>query len=85
MKEQNNTDLLMSVRRTVVPMVMGWLASLPVAQFVDLGEVESALVVVIAAAYYGILRVLEENGVPVAGWWIAFGRTPKPEYTKEDK
>lgn len=82
-EEKKNTDLLMSVRRTVVPMVMGWLASLPISQFVDLGEIETALVVLLGSAYYATFRFLEANGVPAAGWWIAFGRTPQPVY-KED-
>lgn len=80
MTEEKNTDLLMSVRRTVVPMVMGWLASLPVSQFIDLGEIEAALVLLLGTAYYASLRTLEAKGIPAAGWWIAFGRTPQPKY-----
>jgi hypothetical protein len=74
-------NLQTSIRRTVIPMAMGWIASLPVAPFVDQVELERALVVVFAAGYYSALRWLEERGVDAAGWWIAFGRTPKPEYT----
>ena len=73
-------NLLTSIRRTIIPMVMGWVATLPIAPFVDSAELERALVVVAAAAYYGVLRFLEERGVDAAGWWIAFGRTPAPEY-----
>lgn len=79
-KNTENKDLLMSVRRTVIPMVMGWIASLPVAPFVDSVEIERALVVVFGAAYYAALRWLEDRGVNAAGWWIAFGRTPRPAY-----
>jgi hypothetical protein len=61
-------------------MVMGWLATLPISQFVDTQEVEAALVVLLGSAYYVVLRWLEDRGVDAAGWWIAFGRTPKPEY-----
>jgi hypothetical protein len=61
-------------------MVMGWVATLPVAPFVDSAELERALVVLFAGAYYSVLRFLEERGVDAAGWWIAFGRTPAPEY-----
>jgi hypothetical protein len=75
-----NPQLLTSIRRTVVPMVMGWVASQPFAPLVDSGQVEAALVVVLGAAYYSVLRWLEDRGVPAAGWWIAFGRTPAPEY-----
>jgi hypothetical protein len=76
-------DLLTSIRRTVVPMVMGWLASLPIAPLVDSVEVERALVVLLGAAYYTILRWLEARGVDAAGWWIAFGRTPAPVYPED--
>jgi hypothetical protein len=64
-------------------MVMGWIASLPISQFVDLGEIEAALVVLLGSAYYAALRTLESKGVPAAGWWIAFGRTPQPAYDKD--
>ncbi len=73
-------NLQTSIRRTVVPMVMGWVALLPIAQFVDVEQVEAALVVLLGAVYYSTLRWLEVRGVDAAGWWIAFGRTPKPEY-----
>jgi hypothetical protein len=76
-------DLLTSIRRTVVPMVMGWLASLPIAPLVDSVEVERALVVLLGAAYYTVLRWLEARGVDAAGWWIAFGRTPAPVYPED--
>ena len=36
-------NLQTSIRRTVVPMVMGWVAHLPVAQFVDVEQVEAAV------------------------------------------
>ena len=73
-------NLQTSIRRTVVPMVMGWIASLPLAPLIDVDQVEAALVVVLGAGYYAVLRWLEERGVDAAGWWIAFGRTPRPEY-----
>jgi hypothetical protein len=75
-------NLQTSIRRTVVPMVMGWVASLPFAPLVDGQQVEAALVVLLGAAYYTTLRWLEDRGVDAAGWWIAFGRTPKPEYSE---
>ena len=84
-KNTNSKDLLTSIRRTVIPMVMGWIASLPVAPFIDVVEVERALVVVFGAAYYAALRWLEDQGVNVAGWWIAFGRTPKPAYLEGEE
>jgi cell division protein FtsW (lipid II flippase) len=84
-KTQNtpNSNLFLSVRRTVVPMIMGWVATLPVSQFVDVDAVETALVAVFASIYYVVLRKLEDRGVPAASWWIAFGRTPAPRYEEE--
>lgn len=79
----NNLDLLTSLRRTIVPFVMGWLVTLPVAQFIDTAEVERALVVLIGSAYYAALRWLESRGVPAASWWIAFGPTPAPTYQQD--
>ncbi len=73
-------NLQTSIRRTVIPMVMGWIASLPFAPLIDTAEVERALVVLLGATYYAVLRWLEDRGVDAAGWWIAFGRTPAPEY-----
>ena len=80
---KSDPDLLTSVRRTVVPMVMGWIASLPIAPLIDTAEVERALVVLLAAAYYTVLRTLEARGVDAAGWWIAFGRTSAPVYPED--
>jgi hypothetical protein len=78
-------DLLTSIRRTVVPFVMGWIATQPLSAFVDTAEVEAALVVVLGTAYYATLRWLEERGVDAAGWWIAFGRTPAPRYADDGR
>lgn len=82
-KSTETKDLLTSVRRTVIPMIMGFIATLPVGQFVDTDRVEGALVVLFGAAYYAALRWLEDRGVDAAGWWIAFGRTPKPAYLEQ--
>lgn len=73
-------DLHTSIRRTIIPMVMGWLASLPVAPFLDLAALEGVIVVLLGSVYYSGLRWLESRGVEAAGWWLAFGRTSQPEY-----
>jgi hypothetical protein len=85
MKAQStDKDLLISLRRTVVPFLMGWLGSLPFSQFVDSAEVESALVVILGSIYYAVFRWLESRGVPAASWWIAFGRTAAPTYSEAE-
>lgn len=76
-------DLATSIRRTVVPMVMGWLASLPIAPYVDEAAVETALVALLGAAYYAVLRLLEERGVRVASFLIGMGMTVPPRYEAE--
>jgi hypothetical protein len=73
-------NLLTSIRRTVVPMVMGWLMALPMAPYVDAQAVEMALVAMLGAVYYGVTRFLEDRGFPFAGWMVGFGSTPAPEY-----
>jgi hypothetical protein len=80
MSNPTSRDLQTSIRRTLIPGVMGWVASLPLAPFIDQAELERALVVVLAGVYYAGLRWLEDRGVDAAGWWIAFGRTPQPHY-----
>jgi len=73
-------DLLTSIRRTVVPMVMGWIISLPIAPYVDERAVETALVALIGAAYYAVMRLLEERGIKVASFLIGLGFTVAPRY-----
>jgi len=73
-------DLLTSIRRTVVPMIMGWVVSLPIAPYVDAAAVETALVAILGAAYYAVLRVLEDRGIRVASFLIGMGFTVAPKY-----
>ena len=73
-------DLLTSLRRTIVPMVMGWLLTLPIGPYVDERAVETALVALLGAAYYAVMRVLEDRGVKVASFLIGLGFTVAPKY-----
>lgn len=73
-------DLLTSIRRTVVPMIMGWVVSLPIAPYVDESAVETALVALLGAVYYAVMRVLEERGIRVASFLIGMGVTVPPKY-----
>ena len=77
-------DLLTSIRRTVVPMVMGWVASLPIAPYVDEAAVETALVALLGAAYYAIMRVLEDRGIRAASFLIGMGFTVPPRYEADE-
>jgi len=78
-------NLLMSIRRTVIPFVMGWLLSLPIGPYIaaDAAAVEAGLAVIIGAIYYVVMRVAEENGIPVASFFLAFGRTTAPIYAED--
>jgi len=73
-------DLLTSIRRTVVPMVMGWLMTLPIGPYIDERAVETALVALLGAAYYAIMRVLEDRGIKVASFLVGLGYTVAPKY-----
>ncbi|HEY7824172.1 MAG TPA: hypothetical protein VIG24_15125 [Acidimicrobiia bacterium] len=73
-------DLLTSIRRTVVPMVMGWLMTLPIGPYIDERAVETALVALLGAAYYAVMRVLEERGIRVASFLVGLGVTVAPKY-----
>jgi len=45
--------------------------------------VETALVAIIGAVYYAVMRLLEERGVKVASFLIGMGYTAAPKYQAE--
>ena len=77
--------LFTSIRRTVVPFIMGLISLLPFGHLIDGPQVEAALVVLLGATYYAVFRWLEEKGLPVANFLIGMGPTPKPNYDFEDE
>jgi len=64
-------------------MVMGWVATLPISPYVDEAAVETALVALLGAAYYAVMRLLEDRGVKVASFLIGLGFTVAPRYEDE--
>lgn len=64
-------------------MVMGWLMTLPIGPYVDERAVETALVALLGAAYYAVMRLLEERGIRVASFLIGMGYTAAPKYQAE--
>ena len=64
-------------------MVMGWVATLPISPYVDEAAVETALVAILGAAYYAVMRLLEERGIRVASFLIGLGFTVPPKYEGE--
>lgn len=61
-------------------MIMGWLATQPISPYVNETAVETALVALLGAAYYAVMRLLEERGVRVASFLIGLGFTVAPKY-----
>jgi len=61
-------------------MVMGWLMTLPIGPYIDERAVETALVALLGAAYYAVMRLLEERGIRVASFLIGLGLTVPPKY-----
>ena len=61
-------------------MVMGWLMTLPIGPYIDERAVETALVALLGAAYYAVMRVLEERGIRVASFLVGLGYTVAPKY-----
>jgi hypothetical protein len=84
-EEEYSVNLLTSIRRTVIPFIMGWLLSLPIGPYIatDAAAVEAGLAVIIGAIYYVVMRVAEEQGIPVASFFLAFGRTTSPIYAED--
>ena len=65
-------------------MVMGWVATLPISPYVDEAAVETALVALLGAAYYAVMRLLEERGIKVASFLIGLGFTVAPRYEADE-
>ena len=63
-----------------MPMVMGWLMTLPIGPYIDERAVETALVALLGAAYYAVMRLLEERGIRLASFLVGFGFTVAPKY-----
>ena len=61
-------------------MVMGWLMTLPIGPYVDERAVDTALVALLGAAYYAVMRLLEERGIRVASFLMGLGFTVPPKY-----
>jgi hypothetical protein len=43
-------------------------------------DLTTTLTIVIGSLYYALARWAEEQGYPVASWFIAFGPAPTPHY-----
>lgn len=73
-------NLWMSIRRTVIPYLVGALLATPVALVIGQDDLTTVLTIVLGSVYYSLARVAEEKGYPWASWFIAFGPSPTPHY-----
>lgn len=55
----NKEDFLVSLTRTIVPIVVGAVAASFVGPHVDLGSLENVVSGVISAVYYSVVRFVE--------------------------
>lgn len=77
-------DVVISMIRTAVPLVVGAILAWLAARGLDLGSAGTALIPVITAAitaaYYGVVRIAESRW-PWLG--VLLGHTAKPSYGKQ--
>lgn len=69
--------MLASIIRTVVPLVVGWLAGLPIAQRIGITstDITAAVTAVTGAVWYVAVRLLETYG-PQWGWLLGYAQAP---------
>lgn len=73
-------NLWMSIRRTVIPYLVGALLATPIAIVFSAEDLTAMLTIIIGSVYYVVARWAEEQGYPVASWFVAFGPAPTPHY-----
>jgi hypothetical protein len=76
-----NTDLLISLRRTLVPIVVGVVSGSFLSAHVDLASVETVVSGFISAVYYAALRLVEAR-IPGAG--VLLGARRQPVYAEPE-
>lgn len=74
------SDILVSLKRTLVPIVVGAVAASVIGRWVDLAMLEQVVGSIISICYYTALRVLEAK-VPAAG--LLLGSRMQPVYLPE--
>jgi uncharacterized membrane protein YfcA len=73
----NKDDLLVSLRRTLVPMVVGLVGGSFLAGFVDPDALDKVVTGAVTAVYYLVVRLLESKA-PVFG--LLLGSRKQPVY-----
>lgn len=78
LNEKEKTNLLLSIRRTVVPILVGLIMASFIGKYVDdVQELQNVLSSVIAAVYYAIIRVIETKWPKIG---ILLGAKTQPVY-----
>jgi uncharacterized membrane protein YfcA len=73
----NKDDLLVSLRRTLVPMIVGLVAGSFLAGYVNPDALDEVVTGAVTAVYYLIVRLLESK-IPVFG--VLLGSRKQPVY-----
>lgn len=73
----NKDDLLVSLRRTLVPMIVGLVAGSFLAGYVNPDALDEVVTGAVTAVYYLVVRVLESK-VPAFG--VLLGSRKQPVY-----
>lgn len=79
---QHYSDLLISIRRTVVPMVVGLVAGSFLGPYVDPDALEKVVTGAVSAVYYIAIRLLESH-VPNIG--LLLGARKQPVYVSAEE
>lgn len=81
-------NLLPSITRTVVPVIVGWLIALALRAGFDFGdqsdELTSIFTVIVTGVYYTVVRLLETHGSAQFGWLLGLANPPAYSATKAD-
>lgn len=75
----NKDDLLISIRRTLVPIVVGVVGGSFLAPFVNLDDLTAVVSGVVSGLYYTILRIAEAKH-PAVG--VLLGAQKQPTYVE---
>lgn len=76
--EKEKVNLLLSIRRTVVPILVGLIMASFIGKYVDdVQELQNVLSSVIAAVYYAVIRVIETKWPKIG---VLLGAKSQPVY-----
>lgn len=76
--EKEKTNLLLSIRRTIVPILVGLIMASFLGKYIDdVQELQNVLSSVIAAVYYAVIRVIETKWPKIG---ILLGAKTQPVY-----